>query len=36
MFWRAVYLLDSAAEGKCEDAHYKYRYGLMKGMLSWG
>lgn len=26
------FLLDSATEGKCEDAHYKYRHGLMKGM----
>lgn len=30
------FLLDSAAEGKCADAHYKYRHGLMKGMTGWG
>lgn len=30
------FLLDSAAEGRCEDAHYKYRHELMKGMASWG
>lgn len=30
------FLLDSAAEGKSEDAHYKYRHGLMKGMARWG